>query len=260
MKSIFFHWIEVLYSEYKMQENSQLQKFLDWREFQDFVKKVKKWTLIVVGWDGSILEAIGENYHRKQPFLGVNFWNKWFLLNDISILKNNGKFEKRVYPLLECRVWRKKIVAFNEFDIKAGEGKMLDLEIFLDAGYMLQVQWDGLIVSTPTGSTGYNSSLGWPILPYGINTFIVTPKAPWKPKWLAPIILKNNTKVTLKTKGRISPFEVYADGKNFVKLNEKDITATIKKSTVEVTLLVSKEYIRTWDGKVLTEQGFKGKR
>lgn len=207
-----------------------------------------------------MLEAIALNYQRKQPFLGINLGNKGFLLNDLSVLTGEAHFEKRKYPLLECKCAWKKKVALNEFDIKAGEGKMLDLNISLGEWHDIHVLWDGLIISTPTGSTWYNSSLWWPILPYGLNTYVLTPKAPWKPKGLAPIILKDTVKLTLETMGRNSPLEIYADGREFIKTQEKNIEISIKKSTHQVTLLISKKHLSYWDNKVLEEQGFSLKK
>ena len=257
MQRKIIEWIEVLFSEYKMQENAQLKNFLASSIFKNFLKKLKKWVLVVGGWDGSMLEAIAWEYQRKLPFLGINFGHKWFLLNDVSILKGDTQFQKRQYPLLECIVKGKKGIAFNEFDIKAGDGKMLDLDICVMQGHILNVLGDGLIISTPTGSTWYNSSLGWPILPHGLNTFVVTPKAPWKPRGLSPIIMKNNQVMKITTKGRLTPVEIYVDGREFLKLNEKDIEIKIKQSRQSVTLLISREHLSYWDNKVLEEQGFK---
>jgi NAD kinase len=83
---------------------------------------------------------------------------------------------------------------------------------------------------------------------------VITPKAPWKPRGLAPIILKDNVSVTICTKGRVSPLEIYTDGRVFRKLQEKDIEMKVKMSPKKVTLLISKSHLSYWDSKVLEEQ------
>ena len=251
---------EVLFSEYKLKENSKLWDFLGSASFKKFLKKLEDSVLVVVWGDGTMLEAIASEWKRNLPFLWVNYGHKWFLLNDVSILEGKTLFEKRLYPLLECKLGSKKRVALNEFDIKGWDGKMLDLDVSVTPWHMLNVVWDGLIISTPTGSTWYNSSLWWPILPHGLNTFVITPKAPWKPRGLAPIILKNNEEVTIVAKWRVTPVEIYSDGREFLKVTEKNLELKIRQSSKKVTLLISKKHLSYWDDKVLEEQWFTLKR
>ena len=111
---------EVLYSQLKYDENIELREILDSQEFKTFLQGIDDNIFVVLGGDGTLLEAIQENYHKKRPFLGINFGNKGFLLNDIGILKKMLKLEERNYPLLEmCIDERLCAVALNEFDIKA---------------------------------------------------------------------------------------------------------------------------------------------
>lgn len=250
-------WNEVLYSDFKFHENLELQEVLQSQKLEVFLQDVDNNTLVVLGWDGTLLEALSLNYRRKMPFLGINFWNKWFLLNDVWVLDSRNSLERRDYSLLEmCIDGSVCAVALNEFDIKAGDGKMLDLKISVWEGHILSLLGDGIIVSTPIGSTGYNSSLWGPILPHNSNSYILTPKAPWKPKGLSPIIFSDSEVLTIETQGRQSPIELYADGRIVEKYDHENISLSLRKSSVSVTFLVSCEQSCSWDDKVFEEQWF----
>ena len=257
MKTINIWWNEVLYSEYKFEENEELREILSSQKLQVFLENIPNDVIVVLWGDGTMLEAIWEHYLQQRDFLGINFGNKGFLLNSGEILDNDTKLEERVYPLLEmCIDDTLCAIALNEFDIKAWDGKMLDLDLVIAKGHHLSILWDGIIVSTPIGSTGYNSSLWWPILPHNLSSYILTPKAPWKPKWLAPIILSDDIVLTINTQGRQSPIELYADGRMIEKYETEDISLVLKKSDVSVRFLVSAKQSDGWDSRVLEEQGF----
>ena len=79
----------------------------------------------------------------------------------------------------------------NEIDIRSGNGKMISLDVSLSHKHAMSIEGDGIIISTPAGSTGYNSSLGGPIIPHTLNAFVITPKAPWKPRRQTPILIND---------------------------------------------------------------------
>ncbi len=260
MEKIIIEGKHVLYSSYKLEEDSSFQEILSSERLKKFLRDQDPETIIVLWGDGSILEAIQENYMKQKIFLGINFWNKGFLLNEASILDEKKSFEVRTYPLLEIHAGEKLCaVALNEFDIKAWDGKMLDLDLRVWDTHRLSLLWDGIIVSTPIGSTWYNSSLWWPILPHNLRSYILTPKAPWKPKGLAPIILSDDEKLVIQTQGRQSPIEIYADGRLIEKYDHENISLTLSKSAISVKLLTSCEESCSWDSRVLEEQGFSKK-
>lgn len=257
MKNQIIENILVYYNDYELDKNTELKEILISEKLSSFLKKLNKDTIVILWWDWTFLEVIKTNYKENKSFLWINFWTKWFLLNEKSILDKDVEFTNTKYSLLECIVNNKKTICFNEFDIKASLWKMLWVDIIVDENNKLNILWDWLIISTPAWSTWYNASLSGPILPHDLNVFIITPKAPWKPRQQSPIILNDNVKVVLKTTWRQVPVEIYSDGKIFETLNnEKENIIKIKKSKYKINLLTTKENENIWKNKVLEEQGF----
>jgi NAD kinase len=133
---------------------------------------------------------------------------------------------------------------------------MIELDIKVNNSHKLNIIWDGIIISTPAWSTWYNHSLCWPILPHNLNAFVITPKAPWKPKFQSPIILDDEIIVNILNTWRINPIEIYSDWVLVKNFKDESINLKIKKSKYKITLLSSKETNDNFDNKVLEEQGF----
>lgn len=206
-----------------------------------------------------MLWAIDELISKNLPFYGINMWNKWFLLNDKEFL--SPKYREKKYPLFEwifSYKWQTKTsFAFNEFDIRSANGRVIDLEIKLWENLHSQLSWDGVVISTPLGSTGYNNSLGWPILPHESALWVITPKAPWKPKHQAPIIFPMEKEIILQRVTHSWPIEIYRDGRHFWYVEkEENFMFRFKKREKDVTLLISEKYAHIWESKTYLEQGF----
>ena len=261
MKSIERNWSIICYDDYKIQENSPLKEFLESDFLRDIINGFEEKIIIVLGWDGTMLRAVKENYDKNMPFLWINFWHKWFLLNDKNHIKPNLSYIERKYPLLEIELqseWIiKKAVAINEIDIRSGNWKMISLDISLSKSQSIIIDWDWIVVTTPAWSTWYNSSLGWPIIPHTLNAFAITPKAPWKPKLQAPVLINDSQLIEIKNVWRKNTVEIYFDWKEFLKTKENnDFDVTIKKSEIWIRLIIASDYIDIWDNKVLSEQWF----
>lgn len=258
MKQLEINWNYICINEY----DSLVEDFLDSKILEKIFQIFPQKIIMVLWWDGTMLRAIKEHYKKQLPFLWINFWNKWFLMNSKEILTQKIKFIERYYPLLEVevKVWNilKKSIAFNEIDIRAWNGKMISLDIFLSKKQTINIEWDWIIVCTPAWSTWYNNSLSWPIIPHTLNAFAITPKAPWKPKLQAPILINDNEIIEVLNVWRRQFVEIYSDWKEVIKTrNWHDIKIKIKKSTNFIKLLIWENYINIWDNKVLQEQGFK---
>lgn len=264
MKQIEIQGSFICYDDYHLEEKKELLNFLECDYLKQIIHSFDKNIVVVLGWDGTMLRAIKEHYKKGFPFLGINFWHKWFLLNSKDIIKPNLLYVERKYPLIEVEIknsWvTKNAIAVNEIDIRAGNWKMISLDISLSKRQAINIEWDWIIVSTPAWSTWYNSSLGWPIIPHTLNAFVITPKAPWKPKWQTPVLINDNEIIEIKNVWRRLFTEIYCDWKEFlITQNWLQTDITIKKSDENITLLISKDYIDTWDNKVLQEQGFQMK-
>ncbi|MGE4443733.1 MAG: NAD(+)/NADH kinase [Candidatus Altimarinota bacterium] len=254
----------VCYDDYHLEEKQDLVAFLECNYLKEIISSFEDKIIIVLGGDGTMLRAIKENYKKGLPFLGINFGHKGFLLNEKQIVQPNMSFVERKYPLIEVEVESngitKKAIAVNEIDIRAGHGKMVSLDISLSKRQAINIEGDGIIVCTPAGSTGYNSSLGGPIIPHTLGAFVVTPKAPWKPKGQTPVVINDSEIIGIKNVGRRLGAEIYCDGKEFLQIQNGNYTEiSIKKSNDYVRLIIATDYLDTWDNKVLQEQGFQVK-
>lgn len=258
MKQIEFNKNIICFDDYKIEENHSLRDFLESDFLKETIDSFKEKIIVVLGWDGTMLRAIKENYEKNMPFLWINFWHKWFLLNSRDSIKQNTSFLERQYPLLEIELetnWEiKKAIAVNEIDIRSGNWKMISLDISLTKKQSINIEWDWILISTPAWSTGYNSSLGWPIIPHTLNAFVMTPKAPWKPKLQAPVLMRDDEIIEIKNVWRQNIAEIYFDSVEFFKSNEFNLK--VQKYKDNIRLLIWKDYLDTWDNKVLSEQGF----
>jgi len=216
---------------------------------------------MVLGWDWTILRAIRKHYKKQQAFLPINFWTKWFLLNDKDYIDWESEFISRDYPLIKTKVekenWKKiEDIAFNEIVIKDINWKMVDLNIEIKDKNSLNLQWDWILISTPAWSTWYNSSLYWPILPHTAKSFVMTPIAAWIPKRHPASIIENKNTINIKNQNRLWEIWIFADGQEVIKTWEEKIKVEIKNSKYKAKLLISKNYEEAWDNKVLQEQWF----
>lgn len=261
MKQIEINWSIVCYDDYTKQFEESILEYMNSEYFCEILLTLKQETIIVLWWDGTMLRAVRAHYEKNMAFLWINFWHKWFLLNSKDFIKPNLSFESRKYPLLEIEInyenTKIKDIALNEADIRAWNGKMVSLDIYLSDKQLLNIEWDGIIISTPAWSTGYNSSLRWPIIPHTLNAFVITPKSPWKPKWQTPILINDSENILVKNVWRRHNLEIYCDGREVLKtIDANNTDINIKKSYSFINLLIAKDYINLWDHKVMQEQWF----
>ena len=142
--------------------------------------------LISVGGDGKLLSVVRKSFKYDKPVLGINIVTLGFLTdismhqlpNFIKDLKNNiYKIDGRM--MIEGSVNLNKFVAFNDIVIsRKSISSMIKIAAKIDGKHFNSYFGDGVIISTPTGSTAYNLSVGGPIVYPLTEAFIVTPVAP----------------------------------------------------------------------------------
>ena len=268
MKKIKISKSIACYNSHKYNSWWKLKDFIDWEELIKLVKKVEKSidsACVFVLWgDWTILKSIRQTYEKKIPILGINFWTKWFLLNSLEDINKCTNFEKVYYPLIECTISTKKEIisriAFNEIDIRADTWKVLDLEIILkkkwEKNLNLSLKWDWFIYSTPAGTTGYNYSLGWPIIPHSLEAFVLTPKAPLFPRNFRSIVLEQDRVVIIKNINRLSDIKIICDWSDFYSTKDEEIIITLKKSEDNALFLFPENSKNTLKNKIFLEQWF----
>ena len=141
---------------------------------------------IVLGGDGTMLHCIRSAYLRNIPVLGVNFGTLGFLteIEQQSIFPvldqiMDDQFEISKIMLLKGEAGGKSTIAVNDFVIsRKGPARMITATVYVNDECMDTYVADGIIISTPTGSTAYNLSAGGPILAPGIEGLSITPICP----------------------------------------------------------------------------------
>ncbi|MDQ7009263.1 MAG: NAD(+)/NADH kinase [Candidatus Gracilibacteria bacterium] len=268
MKKIKISKSLVFYNSHKYNAGGKLKDFIDGTEIEKLIKKVEENIesefILVLGGDGTILKTIRQAYEKQLPVLGINFGTKGFLLTKIEEIIECTNFETIKYPLIECTISTKKEIisriAFNEVDIRADTGKVLDLDVFLEKKgenkLKVNLKGDGLIISTPAGTTGYNYSLGGPIIPHLLKSFVLTPKAALSPRNFRSIVLEEDREVIVRNVGRLSDLKVICDGSDFFFTKDEEIEISIKKSNFSIKLLFPENSKNTLKDKIFLEQGF----
>ena len=147
--------------------------------------------LIVLGGDGTLLSAARMAAERKVPILAVNLGGLGFLTTvsqdeSIPILEeifsNKHRISERV--MLDAEIIRggtviRRQIALNDAVLnKAALARIMDVELRVDGEYVTTYKADGLILSTPTGSTAYSLAAGGPIVYPAVEAFVVTPICP----------------------------------------------------------------------------------
>lgn len=181
--------------------------------------------LICLGGDGSILDSLSIVRNSGVPVFGINTGRLGFLssvsseevrdpLNDI--LAGNLKYDRRSLLKLTTKqnLFGDINYALNEVTVhKKDSSSMMIIHSYINDEYLNSYWADGLIISTPTGSTGYNLSCSGPIIMPGSDVFIITPIAPHNLN-VRPLIIPADKKITLKLEGRDDEFLVALDSRN----------------------------------------------
>lgn len=163
--------------------------------------------VIVVGGDGSLLSSARAMCRTGVPLLGVNRGRLGFLTDispdDIEVKVGDvlaGHFIKEERFLLNCAVYRSGQLmstgsALNDVVLHPGEYiRMIDFELYIDNEFVYRQRSDGLIISTPTGSTAYALSVGGPIMHPGLDAIVVVPLNPHTLS-SRPIVVQGNSEI-----------------------------------------------------------------
>lgn len=180
-----------------------------------------------IGGDGTFLRTTASLAHHKVPILGINTGRLGFLadikLEDLDetleeIFNSNYRIEMRM--LLKtvssegCGNKGFESYSLNEVAVlKQDTSSMLTIHAFIDDEYLTSYQADGLVVSTPTGSTAYSLSIGGPIMVPTAPNLILTAIAPHSLN-ARPLVVDSNSKISLKVESRSSNYLVSIDGES----------------------------------------------
>ena len=176
-----------------------------------------------VGGDGTFLEAVSILQDLGIPIVGINTGRLGFLA-DISpeqvessihsILQGNYIIEQRSLVKLELtgESWKGFSCALNEISIQKRYSTMIIIHTYLNDKYLNSYWADGLIISTPTGSTAYSMSVGGPIMSPDSGNFIISPMAPHN-LTIRPIIVPDNNLIRIEVESRDDSFLLSLDSR-----------------------------------------------
>lgn len=220
--------------------------------------------LISVGGDGTILRAVTFLKDLDIPLIGVNTGRLGFLAtiqaNEIqdaieAILNKDYNISER--SLLEISTTNQDEVigelnfALNEIAVSRKDTtSMITVETQLNGEYLTSYWSDGLIVSTPTGSTGYSLSCGGPIITPNTSSLILTPIAPHNLS-SRPLVIQDDTEITLKVSGREKNYLVSLDSR--IATLENNTVIKIKKAPFKIKMieLNHESFLKTLRNKLL---------
>jgi NAD+ kinase len=219
--------------------------------------------LISIGGDGTILRATTFVRDSGIPILGINAGRLGFLAkvqkeNIASflqiVLEKKYTISERTLLTLDCSSNETAIdinFAMNEVSINRKDTtSMITIETYLNGEYLNSYWSDGLIIATPTGSTGYSMSCGGPILMPDVKALTITPIAPHN-LTARPLVIPDNTEIKLKVSGREEQYLVSLDSRITYINNNTELT--IKKTPFQINMVEIPEetFLKTLRNKLL---------
>jgi NAD+ kinase len=208
--------------------------------------------LIVLGGDGTLLAAARQFAEREVPILAVNLGGMGFLTSvtldeafPLLEIVFAGKHRLSPRMMLHAELLRggkvaRQQLALNDAVVaRAAMSRILDFDVFVDGGFLARYRADGLIVSTPTGSTAYSLAAGGPILVPVLQAFLLTPICPHM-LTNRPLVLPDTVKIELDFSALEEPAYLTLDGQVGVELQRAD-RITITKSASRVMLVRPQE-------------------
>jgi NAD+ kinase len=232
----------------KMLYEKQLIK-KEYKTFSSHKELDKSFDLFLsIGGDGTILRAATLVRNSGIPILGINAGRLGFLASvqkeDIAaflqlVVDRNYKISKRTLLKATVSPSNKDLLdlnfAMNEISVSRKDTtSMITIETYLDNELLTSYWADGLIISTPTGSTGYSLSCGGPILTPEVKGLVITPIAPHNLN-ARPLVIPDNTEIKLRVSGREEHYLLSMDSRITSVGNESIIT--IKKTSFQINMV-----------------------
>lgn len=251
------HKVDILVSEkFKSHLRSSAFSKFRYKTFThgDPLKNVE--AFISVGGDGTLLEAVTYTEKKEIPVLGINTGRLGFLATIskedteralIKVLEGAYTLDKRVVLKLETNkpVFGKLNFALNDFSlVKKDSSSMITIHTYIDGEFLNSYWADGIIVATPTGSTGYSLSCGGPLIFPRSGNFVITPVSPHN-LTVRPIVVSDSSEITFRVEGRSKKFLVSLDSR--IASVDASIKLKVTKGDFKVNLiqLEGQHYFKT---------------
>ena len=237
----------------------------NYKDFKVYTKLDNTFDLLIsIGGDGTILRAITHVRDSEIPIIGINTGRLGFLatiqddeIEDalVSIFNKDYRISERTLLQIETDPKNKDLeelnFALNEIAVsRKNTTSMITVETQLDDEYLTSYWADGLIISTPTGSTGYSLSCGGPVITPGANSIVLTPIAPHNLN-ARPLVIPDKTEIKLIISGREDNYLVSLDSR--IATLQNNTTVLIKKADFKIKMieLKNESFLRTLRKKLL---------
>ena len=220
--------------------------------------------MFTIGGDGTFLRAITYVRDLNIPIIGINTGRLGFLATiqkehiksaiDALIEKKYSIKERsllQVRTSAQNRYLEDLNFALNEVTVaRRNTTSMITVETYLNEEYLTSYWADGLIVSTPTGSTGYSLSCGGPVITPQAKSFVLTPIAPHNLN-ARPLVIPDDTSIKLKITGREKQALISLDSRITVVDNESEVFIKKAPFTLKIIQLHDQTFLKTLRAKLL---------
>lgn len=226
-------------SQFSLPKNTQFYSGND-------VLKGRADIVISMGGDGTLLETVNLIRDSEIPVMGVNFGRLGFLSNisreDLrttleSFTRGRCRISPRTVLMIENSkdLFGEEIFALNDLALhKSDTSSMITVHVHVDGVFMNSYWSDGLILSTPTGSTAYSLSCGGPILVPESNNFVLTPIAPHN-LTVRPLVIEDDAVLKLVPDGRSDSFILSMDSRQCIIQRNQEII--VKKAPFKINFI-----------------------
>ncbi len=216
--------------------------------------------IVSIGGDGTFLATAKLVANRNIPIIGVNLGKLGFLAETSpreimsfinGLLKGEYMIDERTVLEANSAKSGRKIYGINEIVINQSDiVKTIEIRVYYNNQLVNSYHSDGLIISTPTGSTGYSLSAGGPIVYPKTEVFILSPLSPHT-LTARPVILPDNGVFKVKVSSKV-PINIIADGNQMLKLRTP-ATIEIRKApyTIKIAKSLESNYFKVLTGKLL---------
>jgi NAD+ kinase len=211
---------------------------------------------VSIGGDGTLLDSVTYIGHKEIPVLGINTGRLGFLATTnkddseaalLKVFEGAYTLDKRALLRLETNkpVFGKLNFGLNDFSlVKKDSSSMITIHTYIDGEFLNSYWADGIIVSTPTGSTGYSLSCGGPLIFPRSGNFVITPVSPHN-LTVRPIVVSDSSEITFRVEGRSKKFLVSLDSR--IASVDASVVLKVNKADFKVNLiqLEGQHYFKT---------------
>jgi NAD+ kinase len=217
--------------------------------------------LFSIGGDGTILDATTVVRDSNIPIVGINTGKLGFLASIAkdeiesalnSIFEKKYTIEERSLLKLESSsgLFKEFPYSLNEIAVQKIDSAMITVHVYVDGEFLNSYWADGLLVSTPTGSTAYSLSVGGPIIVPQSGNFIISPISPHN-LTVRPIVLPDTSKLQLKLEGRSLNYIASLDHRSIMIKNTEDVIISKADFKIQLIKLENTSFYKTIRNKLM---------